>query len=84
MSIRGSVTWVAEHPSGAGKYLIVRQGLNEIEVILGPLWVWLSRGEEPGAAVLTGGMVVVAALAVNEGIGLAAERRALRRSAMAR
>jgi len=58
--------------------------LSLIEVILGPLWVWLSRGEEPGAAVLTGGMVVVAALAVNEGIGLAAERRALRRSAVAR
>jgi drug/metabolite transporter (DMT)-like permease len=58
--------------------------LSLIEVILGPLWVWLARGEEPGAAVLTGGAVVVAALAVNEGIGLAIERRALQRAALGR
>jgi drug/metabolite transporter (DMT)-like permease len=58
--------------------------LSLIEVILGPLWVWLARGEEPGAAVLAGGAVVVAALAVNEGIGLAIERRALQRAALAR
>jgi drug/metabolite transporter (DMT)-like permease len=58
--------------------------LSLIEVILGPLWVWLARGEEPGVAVLSGGAVVVAALAVNEGIGLAIERRALQRSAIAR
>lgn len=50
--------------------------LSLTEVILGPLWVWLARGEEPGAAVLTGGMIVVTALAMNEGIGLALERRA--------
>jgi drug/metabolite transporter (DMT)-like permease len=58
--------------------------LSLIEVILGPLWVWLARGEAPGAAVLTGGAVVVAALALNEGIGLAIERRALQRAAVAR
>lgn len=58
--------------------------LSLIEVVLGPLWVWLARGEEPGAAVLTGGLIVVAALALNEGIGLAIERRAIRRSAAAR
>ncbi len=58
--------------------------LSLIEVILGPLWVWLARGEEPGVAVLTGGAIVITALAVNEGIGLAVERRALRRASMAR
>jgi len=60
--------------------------LSLIEVILGPLWVWLARGEEPGAAVLTGGAVVIAALAVNESVGLAIERRAAiaRRSARTR
>jgi len=55
--------------------------LSLLEVILGPLWVWLSRGEEPGAAVLMGGLIVIAALAANEGIALAVERRALRRAA---
>lgn len=58
--------------------------LSLIEVILGPLWVWLARGEEPAAAVLAGGVIVVTALAVNESIGLAIERRALRRAAIAR
>jgi len=54
--------------------------LSLLEVILGPLWVWLSRGEEPGAAVLVGGLIVITALAANEGIALAVERRALRRA----
>ncbi len=54
--------------------------LSLLEVILGPRWVWLSRGEEPGAAVLLGGLIVVLALAANEGIALAIERRALRRA----
>lgn len=58
--------------------------LSLIEVILGPLWVWLARGEEPGAAMLTGGAIVITALALNASIGLAIERRALRRAAMAR
>ncbi len=58
--------------------------LSLIEVILGPLWVWLARGEEPGAAVLAGGAIVISALVLNESIALAIERRALRRAAAAR
>ena len=50
--------------------------LSLLEVVLGPLWVWLAQGEEPGAAVLAGGALVLAALAANEGIALARERRA--------
>ena len=46
--------------------------LSLLEVVLGPLWVWLGAGEEPGAATLTGGAVVLAALAGNE---IAALRR---------
>jgi drug/metabolite transporter (DMT)-like permease len=46
--------------------------LGLLEVVLGPLWVWLGAGEEPAAATLTGGAVVLAALAGNE---LAALRR---------
>jgi drug/metabolite transporter (DMT)-like permease len=52
--------------------------LSLLEVVLGPLWVWLARGEEPSAAVIVGGLVVLAALAINEGVALALERRAAR------
>jgi drug/metabolite transporter (DMT)-like permease len=48
--------------------------LGQLEVVLGPLWVWLVVGEEPGRATLIGGAVVLAALAGNE---LAAMRRRL-------
>ena len=40
--------------------------LGLLEVVLGPLWVWLGAGEEPAASTLLGGMVVLAALAANE------------------
>lgn len=52
--------------------------LSLLEIVLGPLWVWLALGEEPAGAVITGGLVVLAAVAVNEGISLALERRAAR------
>jgi len=51
--------------------------LSLLEVVLGPLWVWLAYGEHPGPAALGGGAVVLAALAVNEAIALAAEKRAV-------
>jgi drug/metabolite transporter (DMT)-like permease len=35
-----------------------------LEVVLGPLWVWLAISEEPGTATLVGGAVVVAAVVV--------------------
>jgi drug/metabolite transporter (DMT)-like permease len=53
--------------------------LSLLEVIFGPLWVWFSRGEAPGALALVGGAIVIAALAVNESVGLALERRAAQR-----
>ncbi|MBU6437022.1 MAG: DMT family transporter [Betaproteobacteria bacterium] len=37
-----------------------------LEVIFGVLWAWLGAGEQPSVRVLTGGAVVLAALAVNE------------------
>lgn len=40
--------------------------LGLLEVVLGPLWVWLGAGEEPGGATLVGGAIVLAALAANE------------------
>jgi drug/metabolite transporter (DMT)-like permease len=36
-----------------------------LEPVLGPIWVWLLIGEEPPAATLAGGAVVLAALAAN-------------------
>ena len=40
--------------------------LGLLEVVLGPLWVWLAVGEEPSGATLIGGAIVLAALAANE------------------
>jgi drug/metabolite transporter (DMT)-like permease len=54
--------------------------LAMIEVLLGPLWVWLGAGEAPGAATLAGGTLVIAALLLNElaafGVRLRARRSA--------
>jgi drug/metabolite transporter (DMT)-like permease len=40
--------------------------ISLLEVVLGPLWVWLLVGEEPGQATLVGGSIVLAALVLNE------------------
>lgn len=45
-----------------------------LEVVLGPLWVWLAVGEEPGRATLVGGVVVIAALLANELAAMRTER----------
>lgn len=37
-----------------------------LEVVLGPLWAWLGADEVPARSTLTGGVIVVAALVVNE------------------
>ncbi len=36
--------------------------ISLLEVVLGPLWVWLAVGEQPAAATVIGGAVVVAAV----------------------
>ncbi|MGQ0664741.1 MAG: DMT family transporter [Pseudomonadota bacterium] len=46
-----------------------------LEVILGPLWVWLGIGEQPSALALAGGLIVVAAVVANQLLGLLARRR---------
>lgn len=40
--------------------------LGLLEVVLGPLWAWLGAGEVPAGSTLVGGVIVLAALAVNE------------------
>ncbi len=49
--------------------------LGLLEVVLGPLWVWLAAGEAPAAATLAGGAIVLAALAGNELAALASRKR---------
>lgn len=51
-----------------------------LEVLFGTLWAWLGAGETPSSATLTGGAVVLSALALNE---LAATRRAATSNASA-
>ena len=48
-----------------------------IEVVLGPLWVWLGAGEAPAPSTLAGGALVLAALLLNElaALGLRAHAR---------
>jgi len=46
-----------------------------LEVVLGPLWAWLGAGEVPASSTLSGGVIVLAALALNEVVGF---RRAVR------
>lgn len=38
--------------------------LSLLEVVLGPLWVWLANGERPAWTTVAGGVVVVAAVAI--------------------
>ena len=35
-----------------------------LEVVLGPLWVWIALSERPGAATLAGGAIVIAAIVI--------------------
>ena len=50
--------------------------ISLLEVVLGPLWVWLAYGERPSAATLVGGAVVVAAVVVQAVGPFPAGRRA--------
>ena len=51
--------------------------ISLLEVVLGPLWVWMAYGETPGAATLLGGAVVVIAIVVQT-----EPRRSVRKPAM--
>ena len=44
--------------------------LGLLEVIFGVLWAWLGAGEAPAPAALSGGLLVMGALTVNEAIAL--------------
>jgi drug/metabolite transporter (DMT)-like permease len=38
--------------------------ISLLEVVLGPLWVWLAYDEQPATATLLGGAIVIAAVAL--------------------
>ncbi|WP_119458286.1 DMT family transporter [Rhodospirillaceae bacterium SYSU D60014] len=44
--------------------------VSVLETILGPVWVWLFLGENPGVPALIGGVIVLAALAVHTALDL--------------
>lgn len=44
--------------------------ISLLEPVLGPIWVWMTVGEQPAALTLIGGAVVLAALAVNAALSL--------------
>ena len=44
--------------------------LGLMEVVLGPLWVWLGAGEAATSSTLQGGALVLAALLLNELVGI--------------
>lgn len=54
-----------------------------LETILGPLWVWLAIGEEPGVRTIIGGALVVGTLAMNTILLLRASADAVRSETLA-
>jgi drug/metabolite transporter (DMT)-like permease len=48
--------------------------LSLIEVLLGPLWVWLLMGETASAATFVGGAVLLVAVALNAVMGARVQR----------
>lgn len=48
--------------------------LGLLEVVFGVAWAWLGAGEAPSPAVLGGGLLVLAALAGNEWLGMRSQR----------
>jgi drug/metabolite transporter (DMT)-like permease len=48
--------------------------LGLLEVVLGPLWAWVGAGEAPTESTLQGGVLVLAALLLNELVGMREKR----------
>jgi drug/metabolite transporter (DMT)-like permease len=46
-----------------------------LETVLGPVWVWLALGENPGVYSIVGGAIVLVTLVVNTLLGIREERR---------
>ncbi len=46
----------------------------QLETVLGPYWVWLALGEDPGARALLGGAIVIGALVLHAALALRGQR----------
>jgi drug/metabolite transporter (DMT)-like permease len=46
--------------------------IGMLETVLGPIWVWLVLGEQPGSAALAGGALILGALLANTVVDLLA------------
>lgn len=46
--------------------------ISLLEIVLGPLWVWIFLSEQPGATTLAGGLVVLGAVAMQTRAGVSA------------
>jgi drug/metabolite transporter (DMT)-like permease len=57
----GGLVWASRHLAAPELSL-----LTLLEVIEGPLWSWLFAGEAIAGPTLSGGVIVLAALALNE------------------
>ncbi len=44
--------------------------ISLLEVVLGPLWVWIAYTEQPSAVTLIGGAIIVIGILVQTGYGL--------------
>jgi drug/metabolite transporter (DMT)-like permease len=51
--------------------------ISLLEIVLGPLWVWIARSEQPATGTLVGGVVVLVAVAVLSFPTTADRRRAV-------
>ena len=47
-----------------------------LETVLGPYWVWLALGEDPGARALLGGAIVIGVLVLHSALALRGQRAA--------
>lgn len=56
----------------AAKYLAPQEAalLLLLEVVFGPIWVWVGVGEQPSSATLWGGVLVITALVANEWLSM--------------
>ncbi len=45
-----------------------------LETVLGPYWVWLALGEDPGARALLGGAIVIGVLVLHSALALRGQR----------
>jgi drug/metabolite transporter (DMT)-like permease len=52
--------------------------LGLLEILFGVLWAWLGADERPSLATITGGALVIAALILNEALGLRRKRARIR------